>query len=178
LFAIECRPVGTGGGNDIRGDPRGPDACDGKYVMRLTLRILLIVLGVSALMIALSILLLGAGATVAAGEAAFDAATGWRGPASPPWPPAMDNELRFYAALWGAYGVLLLITARNLDARWALIPWLAAAFFVGGIGRALSWLVVGTPHPFFLTLMAIELVLPPVMVLLWHSAGRSQSARP
>ena len=33
------------------------------------------------------------------GERVFDALSGWRGPASPPWPPTMDNEPRFYATL-------------------------------------------------------------------------------
>jgi hypothetical protein len=65
-------------------------------MMRTLLRFLLAGLGVSAMFIALSILTLGAGATAAAGERVFDALTA---PASPPWPPTMDNELRFYAAL-------------------------------------------------------------------------------
>ena len=110
-------------------------------MMRTLLRVLLAGLGGSAVLIALSILTLGAGATAAAGERVFDALSGWRGPASPPWPPTMDNELRFYAALWGAYGVMLLLTARDY-AGWAVrVPWLAAVFFVGGAGRAFSWLV-------------------------------------
>jgi hypothetical protein len=29
---------------------------------------------------------------------------------------------------------------------------------------------VGAPHPFFLALMAIELILPPILVLLWLTA--------
>ena len=54
---------------------------------------------------------------------------------------------------------------------WAMrVPWLAAVFFVGGAGRAFSWLAVGAPHPFFLLLMMIELALPPLLVLLWWRA--------
>jgi hypothetical protein len=145
-------------------------------MMRTLLRVLLAGLGVSAVLIALSILTLGAGATAAAAERAFDALSGWRGPASPPWPPTMDNELRFYAALWGAYGVMLLLAARDY-AGWAVrVPWLAAVFFVGGAGRAFSWLGVGAPHPFFLLLMTIELALPPVLVLLWWCAGEPSAS--
>jgi Domain of unknown function (DUF4345) len=142
-------------------------------VIRAILRFLLAALGASAVLIAASILFLGAGATAAAGEQAFNAMSGWRGPASPPWPATMDNELRFYATLWGAYGVLLLLAARDFAARSSHVPWLAAAFFVGGVGRALSWLAVGPPHPFFLALMTIELVLPPVLILLWRAAARN-----
>lgn len=111
------------------------------------------------MLIALSILTLGAGATAAAGERVFDALTGWRGPASPPWPPTMDNELRFYAALWGAFGVVLLLAARDYAAWVGRVPRLAMVFFVGGAGRALSWRMVGAPHPFFLSLMTVELAL-------------------
>ena len=114
--------------------------------MRTLLRVLLAVLGVSAVLIALSILTLGAGATAAAGERVFDALSGWRGPDSPPWPPTMDNELRFYAALWGAYGVVLLLAARDYTGWAGRVPWLAAVFFVGGAGRAFSWLMIGAPH--------------------------------
>jgi hypothetical protein len=101
-------------------------------VIRAILRFLLAALGVSAVLIAASILLLGAGATAAAGEQAFDALSGWRGPPSPPWPATMDNELRFYAALWGGYGVLLLLAARDFAARSGQVPWLAAAFSPAG----------------------------------------------
>jgi hypothetical protein len=90
--------------------------------IRTLLRVLLAGLGVSAVLIALSILTLGAGATAAAGERVFDALSGWRGPDSPPWPPTMDNELRFYAALWGAYGPRVLVAD-----DWRAAPLLPAA---------------------------------------------------
>lgn len=82
----------------------------------------------------------------------------------------MDSELRFYAALWGAYGIVVLRTARNLTKRLHETPWLAAVFFLGGIGRGLSVISVGEPHPFFTLLMAVELVLPVVMIALWLGA--------
>jgi len=58
-------------------------------MMRALLRVLPAGLGVSAMLIALSILTLGASATAAAAERVFDALSGWRGPDSPPWPPTM-----------------------------------------------------------------------------------------
>jgi hypothetical protein len=70
----------------------------------------------------------------------------------------MDNELRVYAALWGAYGVVLLHAAWDYTGWVVRVPWLAPVFFVGGAGRAFSWLVVCAPHPFFLPLMTIELL--------------------
>jgi len=144
--------------------------------MRLALAILLAVLGVSAIAIAGSILILGAGATAASGEAVFAALTGYGGPPSPAWPPSMDSELRFYAALWGAYGIVLVMTARRLDLHLARVPWLAAVFFAGGVGRLVSQVEVGAPHPFFTLLMAIELATPPILILLWLGCrGRAAS---
>ena len=143
--------------------------------MSSTLRVLIAVLGLSALAIALSIFGLGAAQTAWAGERVYDVLTGWRGPFSPAWPPAMDNELRFYSALWGGYGVLLLAAARDM-ARWdRAIPWLAGVFFVGGVGRLISVLQVGAPHPFFLALAGVELLTPPVLIGLWLAAKRARS---
>jgi hypothetical protein len=133
-----CWPVGDVGPPLIKCDYAEPIGISERRndmtgaMMRTLLRVLLAGLGVSAVLIALSILTLGAGATAAAGERVFDALSGWRGPASPPWPPTMDNELRFYAALWGAYGVVLLLAARDYIGWAVRVPWLAAVFFVGG----------------------------------------------
>jgi len=144
--------------------------------MLSTLRVLIAVLGFSAVVIALSIFVLGAAQTAWAGEQVYDLLTGWRGPFSPAWPASMDNELRFYSALWGAYGLLLLATARDM-ARWdRAIPWLAGVFFLGGVGRMVSALQVGPPHPFFLMLAGVELMLPPVLIGLWLALKRAAPA--
>ena len=50
---------------------------------------------------------------------------------------------------------------------------LAGLFFVGGLGRALSYAAVGAPHPAFVMQMATELILPPVFLALWQAARRS-----
>jgi Domain of unknown function (DUF4345) len=145
-------------------------------LIRATLRFLLAVLGVTALLIALSNLLLGPSFTAGAAERAFDAFTGWQGPSSAPWQPTMDNELRFYSALWGGYGIAMLATARHLDAYLRFVPWLAVVFFVGGVGRAISWAQVGAPHPLFLNPMATELIAPPIFLLLYVRARMATTA--
>jgi hypothetical protein len=142
--------------------------------MLSALRALLLLLGVSAIFIAASILFLGAAATARMGEGAFAMLTGWRGPVGEDWPATMDSELRFYAALWGAYGILLVMAGANITAHLDLIPWLAAVFFAGGVGRAISLVAVGPPHPFFTALMAVELLLPPIIGLLWWGARRQR----
>jgi hypothetical protein len=87
----------------------------------------------------------------------------------------MDSELRFYAALWGAYGVVALRTAWSLPRKLSRTPWIAAVFFAGGVGRLLSQVGVGAPHPFFTLLMIIELTLPVLLTLLWLGARSSHS---
>jgi len=138
--------------------------------MLATLRILLAVLGASAIGIALSDILLGPTATVAFFEGLFASLTGDHAAATGPWPATMDNEMRFYAAFWGAYGATLILVARDFATRGHLTPWLAGLFFAGGVGRVISYAVAGPPHPFFTALMAVELLTPPLLVLLWLGA--------
>ena len=138
-----------------------------RAVISAALRILLAILGVTAVAIAVSDLVMGATFTAGSAERMFDALSGWQAPDSPSWPPTMDNELRFYSALWGAYGIVLLLVTRDLDAHLRFVPWLATVFFVGGVGRAISWAQVGAPHPLFLSLMAIEIIAPLIFLLLY-----------
>lgn len=140
--------------------------------MTAALRIVLGLLGLAAISIASSIFALGAEWTAATAERVFQAVTGYSGPPSGHWPPSMDSELRFYAALWGAYGLILIMTAGDLTRQMKRVPWLAAVFFVGGVGRVVSFLQLGAPHPFFVLLMAIELLLPVVILALWFNVSR------
>jgi hypothetical protein len=142
--------------------------------MLLTLRIVLIVLGASAIAIAASDIFLGPDWTAGGAKQAFGALTGYGGPPSGHWPTTMDNEMRFYAALWAAYGITLILVARGLAARGCFVPWLAAVFFAGGVGRAISYVSVGPPHPFFTLLMAIELGLPAAIMLLWLATRQAR----
>src|SRR6266481_4250764 len=103
--------------------------------MILTLRILHAILGLAAIGICLSILILGPSATAGFSEAQFNAVTGSTHPLTGPWPATMDSELRFYAPFWGSYGLVLLAIARDLPAKLRFVPPLAALFFVGGAGR-------------------------------------------
>ena len=70
------------------------------------------------------------------------------------------SELRFYGVLWGAFGVLTLQAGLDLERHAARVPWLMLVFFGGGAARALSWIQLGPPRPFFVLLMSIELVVP------------------
>ena len=79
--------------------------------------------------------------------------------------PTMAGEDRFFAGLFLCCGVALLWCARDVQRKRVYINVLAAVFFVGGIGRLLGVAIDGAPHPFYLAMLAIELVLPPLMVV-------------
>jgi hypothetical protein len=79
--------------------------------------------------------------------------------------PTMAGEDRFFAGLFLCSGIALLWCARDVQRKRGYINLLAAVFFVGGIGRLLGVAIDGAPHPFYLTMLAIELVLPPLMVV-------------
>jgi hypothetical protein len=136
--------------------------------MTQAIRTILLLLGLAALVICLSIMAIGPGSTAHFGEMAFDLATGSSNPSSGPWPPSMDSELRFYAPFFGTYGLMLIHMARSWPRFEFFVPVVMGLFFIGGIGRLISHFVVGAPHPFFTLLMAIELALPILTVELWR----------
>jgi hypothetical protein len=143
--------------------------------MLFAMRILLAALGVLAIFTAASMLALGARETVAAAEGGFAMTWHTSGAMDATWSATIDSQLRFYAAFWGAYGVLLLVIVTNTEPHLDLVPWLAAVMFAGGVGRAISYASVGPPHPFFTALMVIELLAPPAVFLLWRGVRRQQS---
>jgi Domain of unknown function (DUF4345) len=79
--------------------------------------------------------------------------------------PTSDGEDRF---LW---------CARDVAGKRLFVIFLAAVTFVGGIRRLLSVILVGPPHPFYLAMPAIELGLPPLMVLMAKRVTDPSQAR-
>jgi len=134
-------------------------------------------LGVSAIAIGLSIYLGGGEMTAHITEVLSAPLTGSAPSLAPMFSPAAENELGFYSALWIAYGLVLVMTARNLALHLSRVPILAGVFFAGGVGRGLAWLRVGPPPPAFVLLTVIELVLPVIFVALWATARSSAKTK-
>jgi hypothetical protein len=63
------------------------------------------------------------------------------------------------------YGIALLWCSRDVQHKRIYINLLAAAFFVGGLGRLLAVVLDGAPHPFYVAMLVLELALPPLMVV-------------
>ncbi len=136
------------------------------------MQVLMVALGMAAVGIGAMVFLMGV-QFIQLTESAFNFAMGESLQADPATiSPTIDNELRFYSIFWLSYGVLALWVARNMLARLRHVPILMGMFFIGGVGRALSHILIGAPHPAFTMLMSIELVTPVVMAILYARAPK------
>lgn len=86
-----------------------------------------------------------------------------------------DSELRFYSAFFLAFGIALVIVGKNLDKYLSWVPVLATIFFIGGCARVFSLIQFGEPHMFFNILMAVELVLPIIILCIWFIVDRASA---
>lgn len=89
----------------------------------------------------------------------------------------VDSEYRFHAAWYAVLGVLLLRAARRPEQETAVIRAAGAGFLVAACSRVLSWASVGKPHWWFRFLLALEFVIPAVMIPWQHQIARETTAR-
>jgi hypothetical protein len=141
---------------------------------KLVLRANLFVLGVAAIGIGLSMSLLGSETTGQFFAALINYFLSDPQELEGMSSPNVDSELRFYAVFWVAYGVFVLRTANNLTKNLHLVPPLAGLFFAGGLGRVLSFMAVGQPHPLIIALMIAELAMPLLLLGLWAGIRRQR----
>jgi hypothetical protein len=78
--------------------------------------------------------------------------------------PAVESELRFYAAFYAAYGLVALRVAPRADQDTTAVRALAGALFLAGMARIAGWRAAGSPHPAQLALLTIELTTPPLII--------------
>jgi hypothetical protein len=71
-----------------------------------------------------------------------------------------DSQERFFSGLFAVYGLAWILVARQhpIDAR--AIRLLAGGLLAGGIGRLVSLIDSGLPHPFWIVMLAVEIVVP------------------
>lgn len=87
-----------------------------------------------------------------------------------------DSQERFFGAIFLAYGLVWIWTARQRPIPARIVRLLAATFLLGGLARVVSIAFHGLPNWFMLTLLAIELALPPVYLLLANADERALRA--
>jgi Domain of unknown function (DUF4345) len=117
---------------------------------------------------------LGAGGLVATGAGLHTVIAGARSlPGRPRASAAVESDLRYYAGVYAAFGLVALRTAPRAEREPATVRALAGALLLGGLGRAAAWRASGRPHPVQVALLAVELGLPPLLVGAQARAGRS-----
>jgi hypothetical protein len=93
-------------------------------------------------------------------------------PGSVPVNATMDSEDRFYATLFAAYGAALLWCVKDVERKSGFVYFLLGTFFVAGLARVASIAAVGLPDPFFIAMLALELVIPIAVALVQYQVAR------
>ncbi|MCA9625453.1 MAG: DUF4345 domain-containing protein [Myxococcales bacterium] len=86
--------------------------------------------------------------------------------------PTLDSEHRFYSSLFLMYGLALGWCAQDIPKRREVFHFLLLTLFVGGLTRVVSLVAAGWPHPMFVVLGAVELIVPPVV---WRLSVTAQT---
>lgn len=84
-----------------------------------------------------------------------------------------DSQERFFAGLFAVYGLAWIWAARQSPIPATAIRFLAAGLLVGGLGRVASLIDRGQPHPFWIVMLAVEIVVPAVFFAI---AGADEKA--
>jgi hypothetical protein len=82
--------------------------------------------------------------------------------------PSVDSQLRYADVIWLGAGVVLIWSARKPLERAMATRVVLLIAAVAGVGRLISLIVVGVPHPFYLVTMGLELIVTP-LIIVWHS---------
>ena len=64
-----------------------------------------------------------------------------------------------------------LILAPRVEREPAILTGLMAVLFAAGLARAVAWVAAGRPDAPFLALMALELAIPPALLLVQRRRG-------
>jgi hypothetical protein len=81
-----------------------------------------------------------------------------------PRSPLLDSNLRFLGGIWLGLGLAMLYLVPSIERQTVLFRALWGAVFLGGIGRALSALLIGLPPVPFIGFTALEIVGAPLFI--------------
>ena len=87
--------------------------------------------------------------------------------------PSLDSEYRVTNAFFLAAAPVVWASIPKVEQAAAPLRVVAAAGFLGGVGRVLSWRRLGRPHPAFVAATVLELAGMPAMVAWQEQVRRS-----
>jgi hypothetical protein len=97
-------------------------------------------------------------------------------PADLPPFPILDSNLRFFGGMGLGLGLILLWLLPSIERRTHLFRavWLCA--FLGGVGRLISWPIVGSPSGLLIGFTILEVLGAPLLVCWQHRVAVSAAA--
>ena len=81
--------------------------------------------------------------------------------------PKLDSQYRFVAAWDVGLALIVWWIIPQIERQTALFRLICIVVFVGGCGRVLAWLVVGSPGTVFLVVTGLELLIP--LLIPWQA---------
>jgi hypothetical protein len=87
--------------------------------------------------------------------------------------PILDSNLRFFGGIWLGLGLALLWSVPSIEHQGVLFRVVWGAVFLGGVGRLLSWLLIGPPPRPFIGFTLLELLGAPLLVFWQYRVARA-----
>lgn len=87
---------------------------------------------------------------------------------------SVESELRFYGAWYLGAGLFLASLAPRIEERGRELRIFAGLLILSAIGRTIGIAADGWPHPRLVGLMAVEYLLPPILVVWQARVARAE----
>jgi hypothetical protein len=92
----------------------------------------------------------------------------------PPF-PLLDSNLRFFGGIWLGLGLAMLWLVPSIERHGLLFRALWGAIFLGGVGRLLSMVSVGSPPVPFIGFTLLEIVGAPLFVYCQYRVAKEST---
>jgi len=89
----------------------------------------------------------------------------------------LDSNLRFFGGVWLGLGIAILWLVPRIETETVLFRAIWGAIFLGGAGRLLSILLVGTPPIPFVGFTALELIGAPLFIYWQHRVAEAAARK-
>lgn len=76
----------------------------------------------------------------------------------------LDSNLRFFSGVWLGLGITLFTITKTIDTQTQIFRIIWCCIFLGGIGRLLSIIFIGTPPIPFIAFTILEIVGAPFFI--------------